>query len=90
MESEKQKNLTGQQHKTSAPHAHAPGWNEYLASASEAAIKADASGSDTPEVLQRRTVEQVKARHHADDAPDKMEAVYEREEVEGPLKSKGN
>lgn len=88
LESEKQKNLTGQQHKTSAPHEHAPGWNEYLASASEAAVKADGSNI-SPDLLAKHTVERVKARHHADDAPDKMEAVYEREEVEGPIKGKG-
>ena len=40
LELEKKRNLSKQQHKTSTPHAHAPGWNEYLASASEASIKA--------------------------------------------------
>lgn len=39
LELEKNRNLRGIQHKTSTPHAHAPGWNEYLASASEASIK---------------------------------------------------
>lgn len=39
LELEKNRNLRGIQHKTSTPHAHAPGWNEHLASASEASIK---------------------------------------------------
>jgi hypothetical protein len=39
LEAEKQKNLSGTQHKTSTPHDHAPGWNEHLASSSEASIK---------------------------------------------------
>ncbi len=40
LEQEKKRNLSKQQHKTSTPHPdHAPGWNENLASASEAAIK---------------------------------------------------
>ncbi|EEB90890.1 hypothetical protein MPER_10844 [Moniliophthora perniciosa FA553] len=31
LETEKQRNLSRQQHKTSTPHAeHAPGWNEHL------------------------------------------------------------
>ena len=28
--------------------------------------------------MARRTVEHIKARHHADDAPDKMQATFER------------
>lgn len=40
LEQEKKRNLSKEQHKTSTPHPdHAPGWNENLASASEAAIK---------------------------------------------------
>ena len=39
LELEKQRNLRKEQHKTSAPIHNAPGWNQYLASASEAAIK---------------------------------------------------
>jgi hypothetical protein len=40
LELEKRRNLAKIQHKTSTPHAHAPGWNEHLASASEASVKA--------------------------------------------------
>ena len=40
LEEEKRRNLRGEQHKTSTPHPkHAPGWNESLASASEAYVK---------------------------------------------------
>lgn len=49
-------------------------------------MKADkAEGS--PEQLQRRSVEHIKARHHADDVTSgTVEAEYERDTVEGPLK----
>ena len=40
LEKEKQRNLSKQQHKTSTPIPDAPGWNEHLASASEASVKA--------------------------------------------------
>lgn len=39
LEQEKKRNLSKSQHKTSTPHKYAPGWNEYLASASEANVK---------------------------------------------------
>ena len=39
LEQEKRRNLSKQQHKTSTPIDEAPGWNENLASASEAAVK---------------------------------------------------
>ncbi|PCH34298.1 hypothetical protein WOLCODRAFT_160764 [Wolfiporia cocos MD-104 SS10] len=101
LETEKRRNLTGQQHKTSTTMEHAPGWNEYLASASEAAVKAD--GSDgTLEELQHRTVKHIKDRHHSNESPiaspreqatntkrmadgEGFQAVYERDEVSGPL-----
>ncbi|OJT14997.1 hypothetical protein TRAPUB_8440 [Trametes pubescens] len=68
LEQEKKRNLSKQQHKTSTPHPdHAPGWNENLASASEAAIKADQAGV-TPGNLQEQTVKYVKDRHHATDS----------------------
>lgn len=41
LEQEKQRNLQQKQHLTSTPHEHAPGWNEYLASTSEAYTKVD-------------------------------------------------
>ncbi|KAI0951023.1 hypothetical protein AcW1_008177 [Taiwanofungus camphoratus] len=39
LETEKHRNLSKNQHKTSTTIPSAPGWNEYLASASEAAVK---------------------------------------------------
>lgn len=36
---EKQRNLSNKQHRTSTPLSNAPGWNEHLASASEASVK---------------------------------------------------
>ncbi|KAI5116264.1 hypothetical protein M0805_008169 [Coniferiporia weirii] len=95
LENEKKRNLSGQQHKTSTTHDDAPGWNEYLASSSEAAVKADRSGPNESEAngretMQRRTVEHIKARHHGDDVTSgTVEAQYERDEIQGPLKGKG-
>lgn len=81
------RNLSGKQHKTSSTHEYAPGWNEYLATNSEAAVKADKDGSESPDVLQKRSVEHIMARHHEDDVTaGSMEAEYERDEVEGPLR----
>jgi hypothetical protein len=39
LELEKKRNLSKQQGKTSTPHSFAPGWNEHLASISEAYVK---------------------------------------------------
>ena len=86
LEREKQKNLSDKQHKSSAPHEHAPGWNELLASASEANVKADKAVGVTPEILAKRTIEHIKERHHAEDSTVGVEATYEKEEVDGPLK----
>lgn len=43
LEREKNKNLKGEQYESSSPHKHAPGWNEYLASTSEAYTKVSMS-----------------------------------------------
>ncbi|KZT07738.1 uncharacterized protein LAESUDRAFT_724733 [Laetiporus sulphureus 93-53] len=102
LETEKQRNLKGIQGETSTTIENAPGWNEYLASDSEADVKADRSELKLPE-LQQLTVEHVKKRHHATGSSsvdpseqgsntaamsdgDVVDAVYEREEVTGPLK----
>ncbi|KAJ7214050.1 hypothetical protein GGX14DRAFT_542311 [Mycena pura] len=67
LETEKGRNLRGVQHQTSTPHKHhAPGWNEYLASASEASVKADKSTGTFAE-LQSMTVEHISSRHSAKD-----------------------
>ncbi|KAJ6576550.1 hypothetical protein DFH09DRAFT_1078139 [Mycena vulgaris] len=77
---EKDRNLAGTQYKTSTPHKHAPGWNEHLASASEASVKADQSTGSLGD-LQKTTVEYIQSRHSPD------EATYLRDEVNGPLSS---
>ena len=87
LQREKERNLSGKQGKDSSPHDHAPGWNEYLASSSEANIKAD-KAEGTPLQFQKKSVESIKARHHADDVTSgTVEAQYERDEVQGPLRS---
>lgn len=39
LDTEKQRNLSNKQYRTSTPLSSAPGWNETLASASEASVK---------------------------------------------------
>ncbi|KAF8905123.1 hypothetical protein CPB84DRAFT_1745697 [Gymnopilus junonius] len=71
--------------KTSAPHENAPGWNESLASASEAAVKADKSPG-SPGELQSKTVEYMRARRVEEgDGSASTTAYYSRDEVKGPL-----
>jgi len=85
LEREKRRNLAGSQHKTSTPHTHAPGWNEYLASASEANVKADKSTGSVSD-LQSETVKYVKARHFdTDGAETNTTAYYTHDTVTGPL-----
>ncbi|KAF9267830.1 hypothetical protein L218DRAFT_955014 [Marasmius fiardii PR-910] len=81
LETEKQRNLSRTQHTTSTPHRDAPGWNESLASSSEASIKADRSGGIPS---QEETVEYIRRRHSPDDR-DNTEASFARDTVEGPL-----
>ncbi|KAH9481368.1 hypothetical protein JR316_0005893 [Psilocybe cubensis] len=70
--------------KTSSPHEYAPGWNETLASASEAAVKADRSDGG-PQEMQSRTVEHLKARRRETDGESSTTAYYSRDTVTGPL-----
>lgn len=51
LEMEKQRNLKGEQDHTSAPHKQAPGWNEHLASTSEAFIKVRSSTAHAANLL---------------------------------------
>ncbi|KAG7089499.1 hypothetical protein E1B28_011179 [Marasmius oreades] len=84
LETEKQRNLSRTQHKTSTPHANAPGWNESLATSSEASVKADRSdGSPT----QAETVEYILNRHSPDDRVH-TQATFVKDVVEGPLGAK--
>ncbi|KAH9885821.1 hypothetical protein C8Q73DRAFT_659296 [Cubamyces lactineus] len=109
LEQEKRRNLSKQQHKTSTPINEAPGWNESLASASEAAVKADRWGGGTAKDLQDQTVKYVKNRHHSSDSATTTEppphepgvstahmrqdgsatpeAPYQRDEIDGPLRT---
>ncbi|KAJ7158690.1 hypothetical protein C8R46DRAFT_1109912 [Mycena filopes] len=78
LDTEKSRNLSGTQHRTSTPHKHAPGWNEHLASASEASVKAD-KATGTPAELVSTTVEYIQSRHSPDEAADLLD------QVKGPL-----
>ncbi|KAK7050909.1 hypothetical protein VNI00_005021 [Paramarasmius palmivorus] len=87
LETEKQRNLNRQQHKTSTPHhEHAPGWNEPLATASEASVKADRSAS-RPEEMQNKTVDYILSRHNPDDRAQSTQSTLLKDAVEGPLSS---
>ncbi|KAF8202141.1 hypothetical protein BJ912DRAFT_943874, partial [Pholiota molesta] len=90
LEREKRRNLEKKFHNFS-PHEHAPGWNETLASASEASVKADRSTGSTDE-LQSTTVKYMRARRNeaeGEDGTPGTTAFYMKEEVNGPLKGRG-
>ncbi|KAI4293888.1 hypothetical protein K525DRAFT_244535 [Schizophyllum commune Loenen D] len=91
LELEKQRNLAGKQHHSaSAPHEeHAPGWNEHLASASEASVKADQAPHGDPAEMQRKTIDGIKRRHMHDDSSEPTTASFSRDSVEGPLSEGG-
>ncbi|KAJ9101543.1 hypothetical protein QFC20_005236 [Naganishia adeliensis] len=57
LEDEKQKNLSGTQKSTHPEDA--PGWNELLASESEAVIKAERAQDEPFEKLQKETIKHV-------------------------------
>ncbi|CAE6408760.1 unnamed protein product [Rhizoctonia solani] len=81
---EKHKNLRGEQH---SPHTHAPGWNEALASDSEANIKADKTAS-TPQDMASSTLEYMKKQHPdswSDTIREHTNAPYIKDSVQGPL-----
>jgi len=84
LEMEKRRNLSKTQHYTSTPLSNAPGWNEPLATVSEAYVKAD-KATETNGELQAKTVEYLKSRHSGDDRTGSTMAEYAREEVMGPL-----
>ncbi|TFK50143.1 hypothetical protein OE88DRAFT_1661721 [Heliocybe sulcata] len=90
LEKEKHRNLQGKQHETSTPLHDAPGWNEHLASASEATVKADRSSHNDPEALQAHTVEYVQSRHHPEDRLSRRQDAQAKDEVAGPLASAGS
>ncbi|KAG8983274.1 hypothetical protein FRB90_006156 [Tulasnella sp. 427] len=105
MEREKERSLKKHPNQHAPHDKHAPGWNEKLASVSEASVKADQATTESPEELTKVTVEYIK-KTHSDDAGDTIqkatttafeaadravhqEAVYDKEEIEGPLGGKG-
>jgi len=88
LEREKRRNLSGDQHGKSTPIDNAPGWNESLATASEAFVKADRTTTSIHE-LQEKTVNYVQSRHDTNDRLETREASYLRDEVDGPLGSAG-
>ncbi|RXW15285.1 hypothetical protein EST38_g10569 [Candolleomyces aberdarensis] len=83
LEREKARNLSGQQFGRVDPHAHAPGWNEALASASEARVKADKSDA-TQEEMTAETIKLVSNKYD-DDNRDSSTHAYAKDEVTGPL-----
>ncbi|KAJ6530373.1 hypothetical protein DFH09DRAFT_934329, partial [Mycena vulgaris] len=87
LEREKQRNLSKTQHKTSTPHEHAPGWNEHLASDSEATVKADRSDHTSAEELQKDTVAYTHARHGEESSDDANYSGDSKERMDGPLSS---
>lgn len=105
LEAEKHKNPASEQRTASIPISEAPGWEEDLATSSEAHVKvghnwqafdavnsqpytlqADKSG-DTTATLVTKTVEHIHARHSPEERLGSREAPYERDAVEGPLRS---
>ncbi|KAF8558175.1 hypothetical protein OG21DRAFT_1433900, partial [Imleria badia] len=66
---------------------NAPGWNEDLATPSEAYVKADRE-TTTFDDLQQKTVDYVQAHHH-DPEVEQTHATYARDEVGGPLGNVG-
>jgi len=98
LEREKQRNLKHDHDHVNAPHKkHAPGWNEQLASDSEATIKADQAPVDSPEELTKVTIEYVTRKHEEIPADTDAKATtdsfrstkVERDEVHGPLSKAG-
>ncbi|KAI0001450.1 hypothetical protein BJV74DRAFT_69250 [Russula compacta] len=83
LEREKRRNLSRQPYQTSSPLDHSPGWNEHLASASEAHVKADQDVSSLHD-LASRTVAHLKAKGAPEES---ATARSDRDEVSGPLKS---
>ncbi|KAK1924789.1 hypothetical protein DB88DRAFT_486874 [Papiliotrema laurentii] len=77
---EKARNLSGEQD-SSAPHKeHAPGWNEHLASESEANVKADQAGprGKPGRDLQEQTIKQTHEHHHTEAGHKGAEAHVEK------------
>ncbi|KAI0058181.1 hypothetical protein BV25DRAFT_1830352 [Artomyces pyxidatus] len=86
LDREKRRSLSRKPYQTSSPMDHAPGWNETLASSSEAYVKADKDVS-SPHDLVERTMTHTKAKHSPEEAMESGEAMYDLDEISGPLKA---
>jgi len=86
LEREKRRNLTRQPYQTSSPLDHSPGWNEHLASTSEAHVKADQDRSSRHD-LAARTVAHLKEKVSVEEGTESSTARFDLDEVSGPLKS---
>ncbi|TEB34559.1 Metallo-dependent phosphatase [Coprinellus micaceus] len=85
LEREKRRNLSGLQFGHSDPVPNAPGWNESLASSSEARIKAD-QDTTSPDELTAQTVTYMKRKYDPDERGAATSAEYPKDEVSGPLR----
>ncbi|KAJ7578139.1 hypothetical protein C8J56DRAFT_356869 [Mycena floridula] len=86
LQREKERNLSSKSQNKTSPHEHAPGWNEHLASDSEASVKADRSTHASGEQLQNDTVNHLQSRHEEDGA---NFSTDDKESMSGPLSSAG-
>lgn len=86
LEREKRRNLTRQPYQTSSPLDHSPGWNEHLASTSEANVKADQDRSSSHD-LAARTVAHLREKSSVEEGTESSTARFDLDEVSGPLKS---
>ncbi|KIY67266.1 hypothetical protein CYLTODRAFT_422674 [Cylindrobasidium torrendii FP15055 ss-10] len=79
LETEKRRTLAG---KSNTPHRHAPGWNENLASTSEANVKADLADG-IPSTTS--TIDYIQSRHNPDDRLSGNRSLDARDTIGGPL-----
>ena len=86
LEREKHRNLSGT---TKHRYENAPGWNENLASESEATVKSLRSDTNTTSAadLQKQTVEHLKASDLQNSEDSSITAKDVKDEVTGPLQS---
>ncbi|KAF5342408.1 hypothetical protein D9611_001808 [Ephemerocybe angulata] len=85
LEREKQRNLSGQQFEV-CTEPIAPGWNEALASASEAFVKADRDNLTNTEELAKETINLVTRKYDPENRSGSTTAEYTKDEVSGPLR----
>ncbi|KAG8213103.1 hypothetical protein J3R82DRAFT_11500 [Butyriboletus roseoflavus] len=84
--------ITTHRSASSTPVDNAPGWNEDLATASEAFVKADREAATTINEMQQKTVDHARSRRlnpDSDSENEQTHASYARDEVGGPLGNSG-